>query len=107
MAARPRGRPAGLPRALRGDRPGRVPGGGGGGRQGAGGGALRALPRPVPHSRLVVGAGRAVKAGALLLQHDAPSRLVERAQLVETAGYDHLWLADERFFREVYASLTL
>ena len=48
-----------------------------------------------------------MKAGALLLQHDAPSRLVERAQLVETAGYDHLWLADERFFREVHASLTL
>src|SRR5207244_5865725 len=22
-------------------------------------------------------------------------------------GYDYLWLADERFFREVYASLTL
>jgi len=48
-----------------------------------------------------------VKAGALLLQHDAPSRLVDRAQLVEAAGYEHLWLADERFFREVYASLTL
>jgi alkanesulfonate monooxygenase SsuD/methylene tetrahydromethanopterin reductase-like flavin-dependent oxidoreductase (luciferase family) len=48
-----------------------------------------------------------VKAGALLLQHDAPSRLVDLAQLVEAAGYEHLWLADERFFREVYASLTL
>ena len=27
--------------------------------------------------------------------------------MAETLGYDDLWLADERFFREVYASLTL
>jgi 5,10-methylenetetrahydromethanopterin reductase len=48
-----------------------------------------------------------VKAGLLLLPHDPPSRLVEVAKLAEAAGYDHFWLADERFFREVYASLTL
>jgi 5,10-methylenetetrahydromethanopterin reductase len=29
------------------------------------------------------------------------------AALAEGAGYDHFWLADERFFREVYASLTV
>jgi 5,10-methylenetetrahydromethanopterin reductase len=27
--------------------------------------------------------------------------------MAEDLGYDHLWLADERFFREVYASLAL
>jgi 5,10-methylenetetrahydromethanopterin reductase len=48
-----------------------------------------------------------VKAGLLLLPHDPPDRLVEVAKLAEAAGYDHFWLADERFFREVYASLTL
>lgn len=48
-----------------------------------------------------------MKAGLLLLPHDPPHRLVEVAKLAETAGYDHFWLADERFFREVYASLTL
>src|SRR5678816_4839729 len=31
----------------------------------------------------------------------------EIAQLAERTGYDYLWLADERFFREVYACLTL
>jgi 5,10-methylenetetrahydromethanopterin reductase len=48
-----------------------------------------------------------VKAGLLLLPHDPPARLVETAQLAEAAGYDHFWLADERFFREVYSSLAL
>ena len=47
-----------------------------------------------------------MKAGLLLLPHDAPGRLVQLARLAEDAGYDHFWLADERFFREVYASLT-
>jgi 5,10-methylenetetrahydromethanopterin reductase len=40
-----------------------------------------------------------------------PSHPAERlstiAQMAERLGYDYLWLADERFFREVYASLTL
>ena len=48
-----------------------------------------------------------MKAGLLLLPHDPPRRLVEVARLAEAAGYDHFWLADERFFREVYASLAL
>jgi 5,10-methylenetetrahydromethanopterin reductase len=43
----------------------------------------------------------------LLLPHEPPERLVAIARLAESCGYDHLWLADERFFREVYASLAL
>lgn len=45
--------------------------------------------------------------GLLLLPAHPPGRLAEIAQLAERTGYDYLWLADERFFREVYASLTL
>jgi 5,10-methylenetetrahydromethanopterin reductase len=45
--------------------------------------------------------------GVLLLPTHAPNRLVDLAQLAERMGYDFVWLADERFFREVYASLTL
>jgi 5,10-methylenetetrahydromethanopterin reductase len=48
-----------------------------------------------------------VKAGLLLLPHDPPARLLEVAELAEASGYDHLWLADERFFREVYGTLAL
>jgi 5,10-methylenetetrahydromethanopterin reductase len=35
-----------------------------------------------------------------------PARLLSLAQLQETCGYETFWYADERFFREVYASLT-
>jgi 5,10-methylenetetrahydromethanopterin reductase len=45
--------------------------------------------------------------GVLLLPSYPVERLAALAQLAERAGYDYLWLADERFFREVYASLTL
>lgn len=45
--------------------------------------------------------------GLLLLPSHPAGRLAEIAQLAERTGYDYLWLADERFFREVYASLTL
>ena len=48
-----------------------------------------------------------LKTGLLLLPTHAPHRLATLAQLAEHTGYDFLWLADERFFREVYASLTL
>lgn len=42
----------------------------------------------------------------LLLLGDVPvSRLIERAQLAEANGYSAVWLADERFYREVYACL--
>ena len=36
-----------------------------------------------------------------------PARLAALAALAEGTGYDDFWLADERFFREVYACLTL
>jgi 5,10-methylenetetrahydromethanopterin reductase len=45
--------------------------------------------------------------GLLLLPTYTADRLVALAQLAERTGYDFLWIADERFFREVYASLTL
>jgi 5,10-methylenetetrahydromethanopterin reductase len=32
--------------------------------------------------------------------------MVERARLAEAVGYDTVWLADERFYREVYSCLT-
>jgi 5,10-methylenetetrahydromethanopterin reductase len=42
----------------------------------------------------------------LLLLGDAPvARLIERAKLAEATGYAAVWLADERFFREVYTCL--
>ena len=48
-----------------------------------------------------------MRGGLLLLAHDPPDRFGEVARLAESAAYDHLWLADERFFRDVYASLTV
>lgn len=48
-----------------------------------------------------------MKGGLLLLPHDPPARLAEVARLAEASGYDHFWLADERFYREVYGSLAL
>ena len=43
----------------------------------------------------------------ILLLPQAADRLAAVAQTADRLGYDYLWLADERFFREVYASLTL
>ena len=48
-----------------------------------------------------------ITTGLLMLPSHPAARLVDLAQLAESTGYDYLWLADERFFREVYASLTL
>jgi 5,10-methylenetetrahydromethanopterin reductase len=45
--------------------------------------------------------------GLLLLPAHGPDRLVGIARLAERTGYDVLWVADERFFRDVYAVLTL
>src|SRR5215467_15829232 len=42
----------------------------------------------------------------LLLLGDVPvPRLIERAKLAEANGYAVVWLADERFYREVYSCL--
>ena len=39
---------------------------------------------------------------------DAPSSVMEsRVRQLEDWGFDHFWPADERFFREVYSTLTL
>ncbi len=48
-----------------------------------------------------------LRTGLLILPTFEPSRLAALAELAERAGYDDFWLADERFFREVYACLTL
>ena len=48
-----------------------------------------------------------VTTGALLTG-DLPSKeLASLARRMEEWGYDYIWLADERFFREVYSGLTL
>jgi len=49
----------------------------------------------------------ALSTGLLLLPSHSAGRLSTIAQMAERLGYDYLWLADERFFREVYASLTV
>jgi 5,10-methylenetetrahydromethanopterin reductase len=48
-----------------------------------------------------------LRTGLLMLPTFPPARLASLAELAESAGYDDFWLADERFFREVYACLTL
>ncbi len=45
--------------------------------------------------------------GVLFLNDLPVKELAEMARRVEEWGYDNLWLADERFFREVYACLTV
>src|SRR6516164_2067494 len=43
----------------------------------------------------------------LLMLGDATVRaMVERARLAEAVGYGKVWVADERFYREVYSCLT-
>ena len=38
---------------------------------------------------------------------DAPVQvMLDRARLAEAVGYDTVWVADERFYREVYSCLT-
>ena len=49
----------------------------------------------------------ALTTGLLVLPAHPAGRLTRIAQMAEALGYDYLWLADERFFREVYATLTL
>src|SRR5262244_4436266 len=49
----------------------------------------------------------ALRTGLLILPAYEPARLADLAVLAEDAGYDDFWLADERFFREVYACLAV
>jgi 5,10-methylenetetrahydromethanopterin reductase len=43
----------------------------------------------------------------LLMVGDVPvARLAERARLAEACGFEAVWLADERFYREVYTALA-
>src|SRR4030088_868561 len=44
----------------------------------------------------------------LLMLGNAPiAQMVEQAKLAEASGYDTLWVADERFYREVYSTLAV
>src|SRR6266542_5604479 len=44
----------------------------------------------------------------LLMLGNVPiPQMVERAKLAEANGYDTLWVADERFYREVYSTLAV
>ncbi len=43
----------------------------------------------------------------LMLGNVPVAQMVERAKLAEASGYDTLWVADERFYREVYSTLTV
>lgn len=47
-----------------------------------------------------------LRTGLLLLPNRPARELATLAQTAEALGYDDLWLADERFFREVYACLA-
>src|SRR5438093_3166722 len=48
-----------------------------------------------------------LRTGLLLLPSRPASELSDLAARAEALGYDDFWLADERFFREVYALLAL
>jgi 5,10-methylenetetrahydromethanopterin reductase len=44
----------------------------------------------------------------LLMLGNVPiAQMIERAKLAEANGYDALWVADERFYREVYSTLAI
>ncbi len=43
----------------------------------------------------------------LVLGDSSISGMVERVKLAEANGYDKVWLADERFYREVYSCLAI
>ena len=48
-----------------------------------------------------------LRTALLVLPTYESARLAALAEMAEATGYDDFWLADERFFREVYACLTL
>jgi 5,10-methylenetetrahydromethanopterin reductase len=47
-----------------------------------------------------------LRTGVLFINEFAPDRWRDLAQAAEALGYNYLWQADERFFREVYSGLT-
>ena len=40
----------------------------------------------------------------LMLGNVPVAQMAEQAKLAEASGYDTLWVADERFYREVYST---
>jgi len=48
-----------------------------------------------------------MKPGILLLGNVAPPRIIELARLAESVGFGDAWIADERFYREVYSYLSI
>jgi 5,10-methylenetetrahydromethanopterin reductase len=44
--------------------------------------------------------------GLLLLGEHAPDKLLRLARYAEDGDFEHIWFADEKFFRDPYASLT-
>lgn len=44
--------------------------------------------------------------GLLLLGEHSPGRLRDLARFAEEQGFDHLWYADEKFYRDPYVSLS-
>ena len=47
-----------------------------------------------------------VRLGIGVLQSFSPDRLIEYAQWCESLGYEHLWYANEWFYRDMYVGLT-
>jgi 5,10-methylenetetrahydromethanopterin reductase len=48
-----------------------------------------------------------MKPGLLFAGRVPPSRMIEIARTAENCGFGQIWMADERFYRDVYAYLTL
>ena len=48
-----------------------------------------------------------MKPGLLIAGRLPPARMIEVARTAEGAGFGTLWMADERFYREVYEYLTM
>ena len=48
-----------------------------------------------------------ITTGVLLMGNLPAEDLASLARQIEDWGYDYIWLADERFFREIYSCLTL
>jgi 5,10-methylenetetrahydromethanopterin reductase len=50
--------------------------------------------------------GRDVKIGLLALTHEPVTAVGDRAALAERLGYQDVWVADDRFYRDVYLCLA-